>query len=116
MRIPFEKMKETVTQGFNGGEGLLIAKIFEDDNNKILQAKLTPGSSVGLHRHVPTSETIFILSGKGKAFCGYGPCGCCCAEDRTGDPASCGQRNASPAGESGTICGSIFTYGRCRHH
>lgn len=70
MRIPFEKMKETVTQGFNGGEGLLIAKIFEDDNNKILQAKLTPGSSVGLHRHVPTSETIFILSGKGKAFCG----------------------------------------------
>ena len=69
MIIKFDEIKEKELQAFHGGEGALIANMFVDEKNKILRGKLIPGASVGVHRHVPSSEIIFILSGKGKSIC-----------------------------------------------
>ena len=69
MIIKFEEMEEKKLQAFYGGEGALIANMFVDEKNKILRGKLAPNASIGLHRHEPTSEIIFILSGKGKSIC-----------------------------------------------
>ena len=69
MIIRFNEIEEKELKSFYGGEGALIANMYVDDKNKILKGKLAVGSSIGLHRHVPSSETIFILSGKGKAIC-----------------------------------------------
>ena len=69
MIIKFDEIKEKELQAFHGGEGALSANMFVDEKNKILRGKLIPGTSVGVHRHVPSSEIIFILSGKGKSIC-----------------------------------------------
>ena len=69
MIIKFDEIKETELQAFHGGEGALIANMFADEKNKILRGKLPPGATVGMHRHIPSSEIIFILSGKGKSIC-----------------------------------------------
>ena len=69
MIIKFDEIEEKELKAFYGGDGALIANMFVDEKNKILRGKLVQGSSIGLHRHVPTAEVIFILSGKGKAIC-----------------------------------------------
>ena len=69
MVIKFDNIKETELKAFYAGEGALCANMYMDDKNKIMRGKLVPGASVGLHRHVPSSEIIFILSGKGKSIC-----------------------------------------------
>ena len=69
MIIKFDEMKATELKAFYGGEGVFVANMFVDENNKILRGKLAVGCSIGLHRHEPTSEVIFILSGKGKSVC-----------------------------------------------
>ena len=69
MIIKFNEMQENEMKAFFGGEGALLAKIFVDDKNKILHGKLVPGASIGTHKHEPSSEIIFILSGKGKSIC-----------------------------------------------
>ena len=69
MVIRFEEMDEKTLEGFYGGKGAFCPKMFVDDNNKILLGRLPVGSSTGTHRHVPTSEIIFILSGEAKAVC-----------------------------------------------
>jgi mannose-6-phosphate isomerase-like protein (cupin superfamily) len=69
MKIRFDQIEAAVMPQFLGGEGALIAKIHKDEKNKILRGTLEPGSSIGLHCHKTSSETIFILSGKGSVLC-----------------------------------------------
>ncbi len=69
MIIKFDEIEEKKLPNFYGGEGALITNMFADEKMKILRGKLEKGSSIGLHRHVPTAEVIFILSGNGKAVC-----------------------------------------------
>ena len=69
MIIKFNDMEEKELKAFYGGEGALNAKMFVDERNKILRGRLTPGSSIGAHKHEPTSEIIFILSGQAKSIC-----------------------------------------------
>ena len=69
MIIKFDEIKEKELKAFYGGEGALLANMYVDDRNKILRGKLVPGTTIGLHRHEPTSEIIFILSGKAKSIC-----------------------------------------------
>lgn len=69
MIIKFDEIKETELTAFYGGNGALIANMFVDEKNKILRGKLVPGATIGLHRHEPSSEIIFILSGEGKSVC-----------------------------------------------
>ena len=69
MLIDFNAMETTVMERFYGGEGALEAKMFRDEQNKILKGTLQSGSNIGLHTHDATSEIIFILSGKGYVLC-----------------------------------------------
>lgn len=69
MIIKFDEIKETELKAFYGGDGALIANMYVDEKNKILRGKLVPGATIGLHKHLPSSEIIFILSGKGKSVC-----------------------------------------------
>lgn len=63
--IDFANMPDTVLPRFKGGEGELIAKMYADDRNRILLARLASGHSIGLHTHDTSSEIIYFLSGQG---------------------------------------------------
>ena len=69
MILKLDEMEEKNLPNFQGGENTFYAHMYVDESNKILKGRLPKGASIGLHRHVPTSETIFILSGKGTAIC-----------------------------------------------
>lgn len=60
MIIDFEKIKET----HKGGEKYISAKMFVDNNNKIMFGYIIPGASIGLHTHTESSEIVYILKGK----------------------------------------------------
>lgn len=72
MKIDFKQLDEQVLPKFKGGEKQLVARMYVDERNRIMKAKLEPGASIGLHSHDTSSEIIYIISGKGKAVCnGY---------------------------------------------
>lgn len=64
MIIDFEKIKETHIDNFKGGEKYISAKMFVDNNNKIMFGYIIPGASIGLHTHTESSEIVYILKGK----------------------------------------------------
>ena len=68
MIIEFDKMETQVLEHFKDGEKFTEAKMFVDENNRMLKGRLIPGASIGLHRHVGSSEVIYILSGTGKVL------------------------------------------------
>ena len=51
MLLDFENMEETVIHNFNGGEKDTRAKMYNDENMKILYGVLEPGASIGIHEH-----------------------------------------------------------------
>lgn len=65
--IDFNKLSETIIPNFYGGEGDTVARMFVDENNRIMKGRLAPNCSIGTHCHETSSEIIFIISGKGKA-------------------------------------------------
>lgn len=69
MRIRFDQMEENVIPRMRGGEGSVAARMYTDQNNKIMRGRLSPGGSIGLHTHDTSSEIIYILSGTGKVLC-----------------------------------------------
>lgn len=62
-------LEETALDNFNGGKGTVYAKIKYSENNKVLIIRIPSGSSIGMHKHNGSQETIFILSGSGKIIC-----------------------------------------------
>ena len=48
MLFNFDDMEETILHNFNGGKNDTKAKMFIDENVKILYGTLEPGSSIGL--------------------------------------------------------------------
>ncbi len=69
MKIQWNAVEEKCLPAFNGGEGEFYARMRMDELGKILKGRLKKGCSIGLHTHVSSSETIFILSGEGIAVC-----------------------------------------------
>ena len=69
MRIEFDGVREESVNNFHGGKGCLVLQKTTKNNVSFIKAKLTPGSSVGMHKHMVDSETIYVLSGKGKTIC-----------------------------------------------
>ena len=65
MKLDFNTMEEKHLEHFNGGDGTFHAYMYVDENNKILSGRLEPGSTIGYHQHVNTSEIIFIEKGVG---------------------------------------------------
>ncbi len=66
MMIEMENAERQVFKNFKGGEGEMIGTMFFDGTNRILRGKLTPGSSIGYHKHEGNCEIIYIISGKAK--------------------------------------------------
>lgn len=69
MLIDFNSIQKKVIPNMRGGEKEAAMRIYADDWCKIIQGKLIPGASIGLHTHENDSETIYILSGTGKVLC-----------------------------------------------
>lgn len=65
MILNFDNIEVQKLEGFKGGEGHLEARIFDEENNRVVMGKLQPGHSIGLHRHEGNSEFIYILEGNG---------------------------------------------------
>lgn len=65
MILDYTNMEYTAIPQFKGGEKETHAMMFADDNNRILNGKLEPGASIGLHRHEGSSEIIYIIAGNG---------------------------------------------------
>lgn len=63
--MDFNSIPETIIQNFKGGEKSAAVRMFADDYNRILKARLVPGASIGLHTHDSSSEIMLITSGKG---------------------------------------------------
>ncbi len=67
MKLDFLTMDEQWQANFKGGEKGLLVKLFADESNRIIRARLIPGATVGEHRHETGSEIIFALSGQATA-------------------------------------------------
>lgn len=66
MIIRLEDIQESVLPAFKGGDKEFRANMYFDGHNRLFKGRLVPGSSIGLHTHEDSCETIFILSGKGR--------------------------------------------------
>ena len=63
MIINFNKIEETVSPRFKGGEGDTKSRAFFDGVNKIMRGRLDVGCSIGYHKHETNSEVFLITSG-----------------------------------------------------
>ena len=68
MLLDFENMEETVIHNFNGGEKDTRAKMYNDENMRILYGVLEPGASIGIHEHTDNSEEVFCVSGQATVY------------------------------------------------
>jgi mannose-6-phosphate isomerase-like protein (cupin superfamily) len=68
MIIDFAKMEDTVLHNFYGGELDTVAKMYLDENHRIMFDTLAPGASIGFHKHENSDEVIYVLEGEGKAL------------------------------------------------
>ena len=62
--IKFEELEETRLEHFNNGEGFVTARLFKDDNVKIMKGTIKKGNSIGKHTHTDSAEIIYVLSGE----------------------------------------------------
>ncbi|MGN1025187.1 MAG: cupin domain-containing protein [Faecousia sp.] len=69
MLIDFNAMKEMTVPGMNNGTGTMTAKLYIDEQGKIIPCSIHPGGSIGLHRHETSDDINYVLSGSGKAVC-----------------------------------------------
>lgn len=66
MRIVFDTMEWKANPEFKGGTGVFYNKMINDNGTKIMLGRLTPGSSIGYHKHEGEAEMLYILEGAGK--------------------------------------------------
>lgn len=69
MRIDFNKIEEMVIPGMNNGTGTMSAKMYMDEQGKIIPCSIHAGGSIGLHKHETSDDINYVLSGTGKAIC-----------------------------------------------
>lgn len=62
-------IEEVAIEHFKDGKGTVYARMYNDDTNRVLIARLPPGASIGMHTHETSQETIFILEGEGAIIC-----------------------------------------------
>ena len=69
MLIDFNKIKEICISKMNDGIGDINAKMYNDDNYRIIFTKIPVGSSIGKHTQTSGDDINYIISGIGKAVC-----------------------------------------------
>lgn len=66
MNVDFSNIEEQHLKCFKGGTGTTVVKIFENKDLKILKGYLEKDSSIGMHSHEDSNETIYVFGGTGK--------------------------------------------------
>lgn len=69
MLIDFNLVKEITVPGMNNGTGMMTAKMYMDNQGKIIPCAIHAGGSIGLHKHETSDDINYVLSGNGKAIC-----------------------------------------------
>lgn len=69
MLIDFNQKEEIAVLGMNKGTGTMTAKMYMDEQGKIISCSIHVGGSIGLHKHETSDDINYVLSGKGKAIC-----------------------------------------------
>ena len=69
MLIDFNNIEEIVAHGMNGGTGMMTAKMYMDEQGKIIPCQIHVGGSIGLHKHETSDDINYVISGTGKAVC-----------------------------------------------
>lgn len=69
MLVDFNEIKEVTIPRMNNGMGEMSAKMFMDEQGKIIPTIIHAGGSIGLHKHETSDDINYILSGTGKAIC-----------------------------------------------
>ena len=69
MLIDFNNVKEITVPGMNNGTGTMTAKMYMDEQGKIIPCTIRSGGSIGLHKHATSDDINYVLSGIGKAVC-----------------------------------------------
>jgi mannose-6-phosphate isomerase-like protein (cupin superfamily) len=67
--IDFASIDEVAIPRLNGGDGTVSARMHVGPEGKVMISSIPAGSSIGEHRHVSSSETLYVLSGRGHAIC-----------------------------------------------
>ncbi len=65
MVIDFNDIEPKIIPNFKGGEKEISLRISDDGMNRILNGRLLPGASIGMHTHEEDSETLFVIEGEG---------------------------------------------------
>ena len=65
MVIDFEKIAQNIIPNFKGGEKEIALRMSDDGMNRILNGRLAPGASIGMHTHEQDSEILFVVEGCG---------------------------------------------------
>ena len=61
MLIDFNETKEITIPGMNGGTGTMSARMFMDEQGKIIPTKIHSGGSIGLHKHETSDDINYVL-------------------------------------------------------
>ena len=69
MLINFNEIPERTASGMNGGTGEITARMFMDEQGKIIPCRIHVGGSIGLHKHATSDDINYVVSGKGCAVC-----------------------------------------------
>ena len=69
MLIGFYQKEEITIPGMNNGTGIMTAKMYMDEQEKIIPCSIHAGGSIGLHKHETGDDINYVLSGNGKAVC-----------------------------------------------
>lgn len=69
MLINFNEMLARTAPGMNGGTGEMTAKMYINENCKIIPCSIHKGGSIGLHTHNTSDDINYVISGMGKAIC-----------------------------------------------
>lgn len=69
MLIDFNSIKEITIPGMNNGTGEMTAKMYMDENGKIIPCTIHKGGSIGIHKHETSDDINYVLSGSGNAIC-----------------------------------------------
>ena len=69
MIINFNELNEITMPGMNDGTGTMTARMFNDDNYRIISTIIHAGGSIGMHMQDSGDDLNYILSGTGKAIC-----------------------------------------------
>ena len=68
MTINWAEIPEQALRNFKGGDGITWVKMYSDGQNRMLMARILPGSSIGEHTHETNSEILHVLSGTARVI------------------------------------------------